>query len=256
MRVISRSVIASNKYPIPRNFFSNYQHRSWEVDGMTQVFVPAGPFDMGKNEDKTSDHAPEHEVTLNDYWIDTYEVTNAQYELCARSSGCSSPDSVNWMYGIWIFDQYPVVYVTWEQALEYCIWAGKDLPTEAEWEKAARGLDDLKFPWGNEKPTSSLANFGNGIGNLVAAQSYASGASPYGAVNMAGNAREWVRDWFNPTYYQRSPEIDPAGSPQGAAKSLRGGGFNDPIDRLMGYNRFSHDPESPGSNRGFRCVSR
>jgi len=223
---------------------------------MWQVFVPAGAFDMGKPEEKASDHSPEHSVVLGDYWIDAFEVSNAQYRECVRAQGCTPPVSIDWMYNLFLFDGYPVVYIKWNQAEEYCAWAGKDLPTEAEWEKDARGVEGRKYPWGSDKPNSNLANFCDGIGDLIASRTYPDGASPYGALNMAGNAREWVRDWFNPTYYQRSPSSNPTGSSQGKARSLRGGGFNDPLDRLMGYNRFSHDPTSPGSNRGFRCVSR
>lgn len=135
---------------------------------MPQVLVPAGEFDMGKPEERVSDHSPEHEVLLGDYWIDALEVSNTQYRACEKNEGCTQPESIDWMYKLYVFDQYPVVYVTWFQAKEYCVWAGKDLPTEAEWEKAARGANDLKYPWGSERPNSNFGNFGNGIGTMTA----------------------------------------------------------------------------------------
>ena len=222
---------------------------------MIQLYVQAGEFSMGWNDGRGSDHAPQHQVYLDDYWIDALEVSNEQYRLCVEAGVCSAPEDVNWMFDLALFDEHPVVYVSWYQAVEYCAWAERRLPTEAEWEKAAQGSGEGKYPWGNNKPISQLANFGNGVGLPITAATYPDGASGYGALNMIGNVREWVSDWYNPTYYQRSPLENPSGAPQGAVRSLRGGGFNDPIDRLMIYNRFSHDPESPGLNRGFRCAA-
>lgn len=253
---VLRSAKTSFEVKVPTDFFYEYESRISETDGARQVFVPAGSFVMGKDEDGGSDHAPEHTIKLGAYWIDAFEVSNAFYRNCVNAGGCSVPDEINWQYNSHLFERYPVVYVTWGQALAYCEWAGKDLPTEAEWEKAARGSDGSLYPWGNERPNSLLANFGDGVGMVVFAESYPDGASQFGALNMAGNAREWIADRYNPTYYQRSPSDDPKGAADGDLRSLRGGGFNDPLDRLMSYNRFKHAPGSPGSNRGFRCVSR
>lgn len=252
---VFRSISESNKNALPKDFFSLYVHKVSEIDGMILLFVPSGEFMMGKSVGNGFDYSPEHKVVLKDFWIDALEVTNEQYRLCVESNYCSSPDEINWMYDLSLFKHYPVVYVSWYQAEEYCHWAGRTLPTEAEWEKASRGTQSSFYPWGNERPNSDLANFGNGIGMPVASGTYPNGASIFGAINMTGNVREWVLDWYNPTYYLRSPQSDPQGSPQGLARSLRGGGFNDPIDRLMAFNRFSHEPESPGYNRGFRCST-
>ena len=250
-----RSIATSQEFSLSETNFSNLISRKSDIDGMIQLYVPAGEFSMGQNDGRGSDHAPQHQVYLDDYWIDAFEVNNDQYRICVEAGACSAPEDINWMFDLTLFDKHPVVYVTWYQAVEYCAWAERRLPTEAEWEKAAQGPVQTKYPWGNDKPNSHLANFGNGVGLPITAASYPDGASGYGPLNMVGNVREWVSDWYNPTYYQRSPFENPSGAPQGAARSLRGGGFSDPIDRLMVYNRFSHDPESPGINRGFRCAA-
>jgi formylglycine-generating enzyme required for sulfatase activity len=232
------------------------QVRTSSRDGMEQVFVPAGEFIMGTNEEGLQKNRPAHKVMLNDYWIDQVEVTNAMYALCVEAGVCTLPViERNPYYGHSRYRNYPVVYVTWYDAEAYCQWAGRRLPTEAEWEKAARGTDRRSYPWGNDLPDESLANFNLNIGALLDVHRYPLGASPYGVLNMAGNVREWVADWFHEFYYIVSPGENPQGPPSGKTKSLRGGSFDDSYSQVRAFNRFEHAPASPGINRGFRCAS-
>jgi formylglycine-generating enzyme required for sulfatase activity len=212
---------------------------------------------MGGDAQEAQKNRPQHTVELAAFWIDQTEVTNAMYAACVAERNCPKPfdESVNPYYGKPKYDNYPVVYITWRGAQKYCEWAGRRLPTEAEWEKAARGTDGRAYPWGNEPPTMSLANFDNAIGEPMPVDSYPLGASPYGALNMAGNVREWVADWFHEMYYLVSPLQNPLGPEQGDARSLRGGSYLDDANEIRTFNRFFHPPDSPGLNRGFRCVS-
>jgi formylglycine-generating enzyme required for sulfatase activity len=226
------------------------------VDGMTQVFVPAGKFIMGTDEKNAQKNRPAHQVTLDAFWMDQTEVTNAMYALCVEAGTCSAPwPDTNPFYGKSKYKDYPVVYVTWDAADTYCHWAGRRLPTEAEWEKAARGTDGRSYPWGNNPPDMRLANFDLNIGAPIDASRYTLGASPYGVLNMVGNVREWVADWFNEFYYVVAPHDNPQGPPTGTQKSLRGGSYLDGASEIRVFNRFSHAPASPGINRGFRCAS-
>ena len=229
-----------------------------DADGMTQVYVPEGKFLMGTDDKKEAQkNRPAHEVTLAAFWIDQTEVSNRMFALCVDAGACKAPrmGGNNPFYGKAGYEEYPVVYVSWESAEAYCHWSGRRLPTEAEWEKAARGTDGRLYPWGDQPPDISLANFGNNIGEPVPVNRYPLGASPFGALNMAGNVREWVADWFHEFYYIVSPTENPLGPPSGGAKSLRGGSYLDNPDDLRVTNRFYHPPASPGLNRGFRCAS-
>ena len=233
------------------------QVRVSEVDGMTMLYIPAGEFTMGSDE-YTPKAAPAHRVYLDAYWIDQTEVTNEMYARCVEAGVCARPiqsDDVNPYYDNAEYVNYPVVYVHWSSAAGYCEWADRRLPTEAEWEKAARGPEGNAYPWGNEEPGSRLLNYEDNIGEPLPVDRYPLGASPYGALNMAGNVREWVQDWFSPTYYQRWKfYTNPPGPSGGSLKSLRGGGFRDAAQQVFTYNRFAHAPASPGIDRGFRCA--
>ena len=225
------------------------------VDGMVQVFVPEGEFLMGIGEEHKFANSPQHRVYLDAFWMDQVEVTNAMYLKCIRAGGCSKPVTDNIYYDQWVYRNYPMIYVVWDQAQEYCQWAGRRLPTEAEWEKAARGVNGNDYPWGNDPPTARLANFEETlILEAVPSYRYPLGASPYGALNMAGNVREWVADWFDKDYYTYSPYANPTGPESGKKRSLRGGSYIENATEIAVFNRFSHDPVSAGLNRGFRCA--
>lgn len=232
-----------------------------EIDGMVQAYVPAGEFVMGAEANTRRDFSnksPAHRVYLDAFWMDQTEVTNAMYARCVQAGKCKfsveeaateihfdDPDYVD----------HPVVYVRWEWAQAYCQWAGGRLPSEAEWEKAARGTDERKYPWGNEPPSARRLNFNDLVGDTTPVGSYPLGASPYGILDLAGNVREWVADWFSAQYYQNSILENPLGPAKGQLKVLRGGSFKDGYAGVLATTRFSHDPGSPGVNRGFRCVS-
>jgi serine/threonine-protein kinase len=188
--------------------------------------------------------------------MDRVEVSNAMYEKCVKEKGCTLPViSENHYYGNWIYRDHPIVYVNWYQAEAYCEWAGRRLPTEAEWEKAARGTDNRKYPWGNAKPNPYLANYAESlIGEAVPVYRYPLGASPYGALNMAGNVREWVADWFEVGYYSESPSMNPSGPGTGSERSMRSGAYDAEANEIYTTSRYKHQPQSAGLSRGFRCA--
>jgi formylglycine-generating enzyme required for sulfatase activity len=223
-------------------------------DGMTEVFIPAGKFIMGFGNDLRADN-PQHPIDLDSYWMDQVEVTNAMYAKCVAAGPCLRPALYDSDYGVWAYRDYPVVYVNWYQADGYCRWAGRALPTEAQWEKAARGKDGPRYPWGDSPPNPRLVNFNLSlIAEPVPVYRYPLGASPYGVLNMAGNVREWVADWYGEFYYQSSPTKDPTGPSTGTQRSLRSGSYAEDAQQISSFTRFKHEPESAGLSRGFRCA--
>jgi formylglycine-generating enzyme required for sulfatase activity len=248
------------------------------TDGMTQLLIPAGTFTMGGMDVyRESDEVPVHEVKLAAFWIDQVEVTNGMYNLCAQVGSCRQPVKVNSdnrpeYFGNPEFQDYPVVNVTWYDANAYCLWAGRSLPTEAQWEYAARGNDKRNFPWGDEPPNQYNSNSINLVGDTSRVGSYAEGASPFGALDMAGNVWEWVADRYRPDYYAKSSLENPAGPVEEEVFSdlrvMRGGSFQDDWTILRLANRgFLAGPSSTAqptdeayygkssSKVGFRCAA-
>jgi eukaryotic-like serine/threonine-protein kinase len=225
-----------------------------QKDGMTQIYIPAGEFIMGSANTQGGDN-PQHRVYLDSFWMDKFDVTNAMYAKCLDAGICSPPARYDTFFGVWAYRDYPVVWVNWYQADTYCQWAGRALPTEAQWEKAARGTDGRRYPWGNQAPDPHLANFNLSlIGEPVPVYRYPLGASPYGVLNMAGNVREWIADWFNQDYYRISPYANPKGPASGTQRILRAGSYAEDEKQISVFTRFKHLPDSAGLSRSFRCA--
>jgi formylglycine-generating enzyme required for sulfatase activity len=226
-------------------------------DGMEMVFVPAGDFIMGSLYGIANEQ-PVHTVTLGAFWIDKTEVTNLMYGKCVQSGQCLKPQNQSNTHFNYYSDQefanYPVVNLKWSSADKYCAWAGRRLPTEAEWEKAARGTDGRTYPWGNSIPSDTLLNFNAPAGDTVRVGSYPKGASPYGALDMAGNLREWVADWYEAGYYVDSPKSNPTGPANGLYKVLRGGSWFSDASAIRSSNRQKLPPDVRDVSVGFRCV--
>ena len=238
-------------------------------DGAPMVVIPAGPFFMGVPKwarDGGLDEYPNHEVELDAYAIDTYEVTNGLYLEFIRSTGHRTPShpadpSKNlWQGGLMpeSIASLPVVNVDWFDAEAYCRWAGKRLPSEAEWEKAARGTDDRRFPWGDVEPTHKHLNFNQawqGEKTLVPVGIYEKGKSPYGVYDMAGNVWEWVADWYDATYYSRSPRRNPQGPSKGTRRVIRSSGWQVETPQVRIFTRVASDPLDRNHSTGFRCAA-
>jgi serine/threonine-protein kinase len=230
-----------------------------------EILIPAGSFQMGCDssnsaETCSSNEQPLHTVTLSAYTIDKYEVTNARYKACVDAGGCTAPQSVDsWTrspyYGTSTYADYPVINVTWHQASAFCAWSGKRLPTEAEWEKAARGSSDTrKYPWGNSALDCTKLNYNWCVGDTSRVGSYPSGASPYGVMDMAGNVDEWVQDWYSSDYYSVSPSENPPGPATGTWRVLRGGSWYYYVNFVRSAARDLNIPDIWYVGSGFRCV--
>ncbi|MFC1491737.1 SUMF1/EgtB/PvdO family nonheme iron enzyme [Nitrospinota bacterium] len=179
-------------------------------DGSVMVEIPPGPFLMGSDLGN-HDEQPQRTVSLSGFWIDKFQVTNEQYRRFLEETGAFSPPP-SFSKDDFVGPRQPVVSVSWEEANAYCQWTGRRLPTEAEWEKAARGTDGRTYPWGEEEPTTGHANYSGGEEKRpLDVDALSDKASPYGCIQMAGNAYEWVTDWFDAFYYQNAPEEDPRG---------------------------------------------
>jgi formylglycine-generating enzyme required for sulfatase activity len=247
-----------------------------QFDGM--IRIAAGEFRMGAASGSgLPDEQPERLVLLDAFFIDRHEVTNEAYLLFVSGTGHRMPENVNPASTLWKdrtpipgIERHPVVNVSWTDASAYCRWAGKRLPTEAEWEKAARGTDQRIYPWGNDAPSPQRANYGKTTWNnhaaLVPVGQLEDGKSPYGIYDLAGNVWEWVSDWYDPdyytTYYTTSPVRNPAGPETGKYKVLRGGSWDLAPENLRSAHRdfnvsSTADYDSPAYrnfNSGFRCA--
>ena len=227
-----------------------------EKDAVVMVFVPAGTFTMGSTDadpDAYSDEKPAHDVTLDAFWMDKFEVTNFQYAQCVNGGDCeSSALAADTDYN---GQTQPVVGVTWQDAYNYCQWAGARLPTEAEWEYAARGLENWLYPWGDQAPSCQLANFSDCVGRPADVGSYSEGASWVGALDMAGNVWEWVNDWHLNTYYKTSLDANPLGPDTGTWRVVRGGSWDNNWNNLRAANRNGTTPTGSYYSVGFRCAS-
>ncbi len=179
-------------------------------DGGVMIRIPEGPFLMGADMGN-HDERPQREVTLSAFWIDKFQVTNERYRRFLEETGAFPPPP-SFLKDDFTGPNQPVVSVSWEESAAYCKWMGKRLPTEAEWEKAARGTDGRTFPWGEEPPSPSVVNYHAAeIQRTADVNAFQAAASPYGCVQMAGNTFEWVADWFDAFYYQKAPSADPKG---------------------------------------------
>jgi formylglycine-generating enzyme required for sulfatase activity len=231
----------------------------WVRDASEMVLVPGGEFLMGSTDadpDARSDERPQHRVWLDAYYADVYPVTVRQYRVFCQASGRGMPEAPFW--GGWL-DDHPVVNVSWHDAVAYCEWAGKRLLTEAEWEKAARGVDGRIWPWGNEwdgrAAHCDYQHHCEWSGKTAPVGSHSGGVSPYGCHDLIGNVWEWCADWYGGEYYRRSPERNPQGPPSGSMRVLRGGSWwNNNLYRLRTAYRLSSTPTNRDPYWGFRCA--
>jgi formylglycine-generating enzyme required for sulfatase activity len=210
--------------------------------GKEMVLVPGGEFTMGSN-DGDPDEAPPHPVSVSPFWMDVTEVTNDEFAAFMQAIGYQAPAVVLGE------GNHPVVRVTWDDANAYCAWAGGRLPTEAEWEFAARGTDGRVYPWGNDWDPAKSNGRETGIRSTTAVGSFGAGASPFGALDMAGNVREWTADW-----YDKYPGSSFSSQFFNRFRVHRGGGWFDDSEDLRAANRNGGPPETANDDLGFRCV--
>lgn len=233
-----------------------------DADNMVMVYIPGGSFVMGSEKDfpgAIGNETPSHMVTLSGFWIDKTPVTNEQYRLCVEDHNCRPPRKINsWhrenYYNNPAFTDYPVVYVNWNDAQAYCAWAGAKLPTEAQWEYAARGPNNTVYPWGNSAPNNSLANWDQPGGDTSSVDSHPDGISWVGALEMAGNVWEWTADWYDE--YTGDAVVDPSGPERGRRKATKGGSF---LNGVEGVRSAARNPLVPDYDAnpyiGFRCAA-
>jgi formylglycine-generating enzyme required for sulfatase activity len=214
------------------------------------ALIPAGPFLMGGAFDE---ERPRHRIMLDAYWIDQFEVTNGRYAEFLRATGAPEPQYWNKSDRFHSGEKYPrhpIVGISWFEAKAYCEWKGKRLPTEAEWEKAARGgREGFAFPWG-DTPDHARANY-EGQGTLPVGSFL---PNDYGLFDMSGNVWEWVADWFDQNFYEKSPEVNPTGPSAGKEKVLRGGSYADGIGPNRVAHRHWYPPTAQYKWLGVRCA--
>ena len=234
------------------------------------VLIPKGAFEMGSRRSlrelnpvaifQADRHMlgpedPAHEVILDEYYIDIHEITNADYKKYLAATGSKNLPRY-WDDSNFNQSDQPVVGVTWKEAQDFCQWGNKQLPTEAEWEKAARGKRPVKYPWGDEEPDKTRANFNNHIGKTTTVGSYPTGKSDYGVFDLSGNVAEWVQDWHFPEYYLFSPKENPPGPEKGHYKIIRGGNWKNNAEDVNLTYRNATVPKARSKTVGFRCVAK
>jgi len=224
-------------------------------DGAPMVLIPAGEFAMGSDKGD-DDEQPIHRVFIDSFYIDKFEVTNGRFAKFVEAVQIEPPWGFKDKETPVLHIDQPVRWVNWMDAMGYCLWVGKRLPTEAEWEKAARGTDGRIYPWGNDSPTPAHAVFGlkEGADTVSAIGNRDKGKSPYGVHDMAGNLYEWTIDWYDEQFYSKNPAINPRGPAEGAAKVQRGGSYTNAPYRLRSTFRTKGDPTEHDPNVGFRCA--
>jgi eukaryotic-like serine/threonine-protein kinase len=227
------------------------------VDLTDHITIERTPFLMGGLHGDN----PEHIVTLSEFTMDKFEITNKKYQGCVNQCICTPPSSSlsysarhNYTSAL-EYENFPVVYVTWEQAMIYCQGLGKSLPTEAQWELAAKSKENYDYPWGDTDPVRSMANFGQPmLGDTEEVGTYESGKSWYGMMDMAGNVWEWVYDYYSQDYYEANM-VNPTGPETGTNRVVRGGSFASEADKLNTKRRTYYQGDSEFSTVGFRCVT-
>jgi formylglycine-generating enzyme required for sulfatase activity len=238
------------------------------VDGMTLAYIPAGTFAMG-SDSGNPDEAPIHTISLDGYWMDTTEVTNTMFATFLNATGNQTEGGVPWLDGLdpyvlisnkqgdWQpargYEAEPIVGVSWYGANAYCTWAGRSLPSEAQWEYAAKGITRFRFPWGNDGLDCDHSRY-SGCGNRpIQTGSLTLGASPFGIYEMAGNVAEWVNDRYAPNYYQQSPSSNPTGPINGYYRVYRGGYWGSAYIALQTTHRDWAGADTQENFIGFRC---
>jgi formylglycine-generating enzyme required for sulfatase activity len=234
------------------------------------IEIPGGSFEMGCPADAAecdADNQPPHAVTVSPYAIEKTEVTVAAYTECVEAGGCSEATSgAPCSYGDAQAGLHPINCVTWQQAVDYCAWKGRRLPSEAEWEFAARSNTGRLFPWGSAEASCTFAHmyqmltetstFGCDSNDTARVGSYPTGTSPFGLFDMAGNVEEWTADWYGETYYAESPGEDPSGPSEGTLRVVRGGDWYDASpNNLRTIERARAMPSIGAAERGFRCAA-
>ncbi len=232
-------------------------------DPLDMVYVSSGYSMMGAELGdlmSASNTKPYHLVYLDPFYIDIHEVTNADYAVCVAAGACKEPEKMDsktrtGYYTNSVFARFPVLNVTWQDAADYCAFVEKRLPTEAEWERAARGINDgRRYPWGDSSPKISNMNTSNVPGDTELVNIYIGGLSPYGAADMLGNVSEWVADWYDPLWYEQKERENPKGPVSGSEKVVRGSSFETTAAEQHAAMRAGMDPDSYSNTVGFRCA--
>ena len=275
--LLASAASAAPREPAPKEIAGHLTAIAASAQSVSTVTVPAGHFLLGTKRTDGMPYGPwtqydDTELPQNRVWLDTYEIDRdevslGEYLAFLQQHQRQPADELKNL--IWhlitvhaisneTLARWPVLYVTWKEAQAYCIAQGKRLPTEAEWEKAARGTEGGLFPWGADPPNDRYAMFGqhhvHEIPIVAPVDSRQEGVSPYGLHHMAGNAAEWVQDWFGTDYYAYMPARNPVGPTTGRYKSVRGGSWRSNVAMLRAATRSGATPEQRMATIGFRCA--